>query len=452
MKNLILLLIVGLAGTCCLQAAVAQELLATPPGEEVGSGIPDLALPPMPNTAEEGEFHQMDDGSQYEEYEPVPQGESWEGGEYIEGYESYAGDEYSLFHCDEPVLESTGTWIRRGFWYAEVDAVIYNRKWNRDSIVLIQQPVGTSSSIFFNTVVSNQLLLNGSKPGAEGAPRFTLGHFLFRDHNNRDHVAEFTAFGGGQWSQSARLDANPNNSLGTTVLLVPVEISGGNTSFDGATTSNFDYNSRFNSFELNYLVKERLGKDHVEMDPSGHWVRRAGNSMSRSLLAGIRYFDINEDLLWEAADFELGATASDDVGYVRVDTDNDLIGTQLGFGWNYETARWSVGMRAKGGMFLNIIDMRTQSLIPTTEEDSLSDDSALEGDELSFVGETAFIGKWHLKPNFSLRASLEVLFVSSTALAPSQLRGTFLPTGPTQIVSADDSTFLGGSIGFEGYW
>lgn len=446
----------------CLGAVAGQELLIAPRGEDPESLVPDLALPPMPDAASDADDHPMDaEGNEgqigeseghFEEYVTTPYSDDWESGEYFGQNEPYLDDEFQMMQCDDPVLESTGTWIRRGFWYAEVDAVIFNRKWTRDAITLIQQPVGISSSVFINTTVDNQLRLNGSKPGAEGVPRFTLGHFLFRDHKNRDHVVEFTAYGGGEWSQDARLKANPDNELGTTTLSVPVVVSGGNQSFSGADSSQFRYDSRFNSFELNYHVKDRMGRDHMEMEPSGRWVRRAGPSISRSLLAGIRYFDMNEDFDWEAFDVDVdGDGTPDGDGYTSIRADNDMIGTQLGFSWGYETARWSGGVRTKGGMFLNLIDATTDTLVPNIDE-PVSITSALQGDEMSFIGEAALQGKWHLRPNFSIRAAMEILFVSSIAAAPDQVTGSFIPGGPSAVNSASDATYLGGSIGFEGYW
>ena len=467
MKNLIVLLFVGLTGTSCLGVVAAQELLVAPPAGDVGESefgmnVPDLAMPPMPEPVLEGDQQGDDDYNQQddEEYVTTPHADSWESEDYTEQLEPYFSDDYQRFQCDEPVLESTGTWIRRGFWYAEVDAVVLNHWLGRDKFILIQQPTSNFNkpNPFADQFLANQMLIDGTKPGGEGAPRFTLGHFLFRDHHNRDHVGEFTIYGGGEWTQQARLDANPNNNLanvGSTVLVVPVSTDRGNASFDGALSSQFRYDSRFNSFELNYRVKERMGRDHMEMEPSGHWVRRAGPSVSRSLLAGFRFFDLNEDLAWDAS----GIDADNDVntpgedGNLRIHTDNDMIGTQLGLSWAYERARWSGGIRAKGGMFLNLIDVHINSVIPNAT-DSIVSNSTLETEELSFIGEAALIGKWHLRPNFSLRAGLEIMFLSSTAVAPRQLRGAFIPSGPTLVVVGDNSntTYMGGSIGFEGYW
>jgi len=455
-KNLIVLLIVALTGVSCLGVVAAQELLIAPPGGDVGGMIPELAMPPMPEPVLDGDQEVVEgyaEPNSDEHYVTTPYSDSWETGESTEQLEPYIADEYQMYQEDIPVLESTGTWFRRGFWYTEVDAVIFNHKFNRDGVPIMFQPTGQTVGPFGPGVATNQLRVNGSKPGAQAAPRLTLGRFLFRDHKNRDHVGEFTIFGGGEWTQQARLDANPNNDLGTDFLLVPTAIDEGNTSFDNATSSQFRYDSWFNSFELNYHVKERMGRDHVEMEPSGRWVRRAGRSISRSFMAGVRYFELNEDFVWTASGitFPIMPNIPSADGSTDIHTENDMIGTQLGFSWFVENARWSGGVRAKGGMFVNLVDLRVITDVPT-EDGLVSSDTALEADEISFIGEAALIGKWHLRPNFSLRAGLELLFLTSTAIAPAQSRGAFIPSGPVDVASNGDTTYLGGSIGFEGYW
>ena len=71
-------------------------------------------------------------------------------------------------------------------------------------------------------------------------------------------------------------------------------------------------------------------------------------------------------------------------------------------------------------------------------------------DNLSFVGEASLMGKWHLRPNISLRAGLEILYVESIALAPFQVN--FIPGGYSAIASGGDSVYMGGSFGVESYW
>jgi hypothetical protein len=283
-----------------------------------------------------------------------------------------------------------------------------------------------------------------------------VGRFLFRDSKNRDHVGEFTIYGGGQWTQQGVLNANPNNSLNTgqnpsLTLDVPSSFDSGNDSFDGATSSQYRYDSRFNSFELNYHLKGRMGRDHMELEPTGEWVRRAGPSVSRSLIAGLRFFDLNEDFDWSASGIGSTSTNEGQSGFVRNEADNDLLGTQLGFTWTFERARWSAGIRGKGGMFVNFIDSKTFSQVPTTDPNApLIADNVLSTEEVSFLGELAGIAKWHIQPNFSLRASIEALYVTSAALAP--LQTSFVPGGPTSVYGNNHSWYLGGAVGFEGYW
>jgi len=73
-----------------------------------------------------------------------------------------------------------------------------------------------------------------------------------------------------------------------------------------------------------------------------------------------------------------------------------------------------------------------------------------EEDDLSFVSEAQLMAKWHLRPNVSLRAGLEMLFIDSIALAPYQLN--FIPGGYDQIANSGDSVFLGTSFGVESHW
>src|SRR4051812_15057009 len=121
--------LIGLVMTAALWAAVAgaQGLSITRSGEDLP---PDLTMP-----------------SQGVESLPTPTGQSGEtqtalpsdmtqSGDSNEQYErsencvSYVPGERSLWTQLAPI-ESTGTWLRRGFWYAETDAVIYNRLWRR---------------------------------------------------------------------------------------------------------------------------------------------------------------------------------------------------------------------------------------------------------------------------------------------------------------------------------
>lgn len=352
-----------------------------------------------------------------------------------------AGDNYHILDCEPALLESTGTWLRRGFWYSEVDALLMDLIWRRDDSNIAFQLNAAGNGL---EGPNNILFLEGGRQGAEATPRLKLGRFLFRDHKNRDHAAEFIFYGGGQWTKSGRLDA-----INGGVLTVSDTLNFGINSFTGATSMQYDYDSRFNSFEMNYHVKSRMLRDRMELEPSGQWVRRAQPSASRSLIAGIRYFNLSEDFDWNAfgIDNDNNTATAPQSGNYRVRADNDLFGTQLGYSWTYETARWSLGLKNKSGMYLNRTDVESSFEVTGGVT---SGDNDIRVDNLSFITEGSLIGKWHLKPNFSLRAGLEILYVSSIAHASEQIN--FIPVSTSQVVAGGDSTFMGGLIGFEGYW
>ncbi len=433
-KKTILLLVVIALGLSNGPAR-AQELL-TPP-DPAGTDI----MPP--------ELEFIEDSNSYVESDS-PVLEPIASGDLQESACPYPGDEtFQLFGKEIARLESSGTWLRRGFWFTEVDVILADRIWRRDDLALMSQLVGATTDVFNRPVpLRNELLLEGGRYGAEATPRMKLGRFLFRDEKNRDHTAEFIAYGGGQWSQSGRLDANLNNSQNTTTLLVDAEFDRGNASFDGATSSQFQYDSRMNSFELNYQVKTRMSRDRMELEPNGRWVRRAQPTNSRSFIAGIRYIDIAEDLHWTA--FGIADADNDnntETGTYRVNAGNDLIGTQMGFTWSHDRARWSLGSRVKGGIFINGSDVRSDFNVTGNVT---SGSSSISTDNLSFLTEGAVFAKWHLRPNFSLRVGLEGLFLTSLALAPDQVN--FAPTSSAELIADGHVIFLGGLIGFEGYW
>jgi len=442
----LLVVVIGMVG----EGAVAQEFLV-PPSNIDAPSIPDLDLPDLPDAPSAGLEGSGTRLPQSPQFEPIPEGESDEFDLLDEG------KDYQLFDSQPALMESTGSWLRRGFWYTEIDAVILNRDFDRNMLVLIEQRVGTGQfldgfgrPINNNLPRTNDLSIAGHKPGAEGVPRVKLGRFLFRDQNNRDHTAEFTLYGGGQWSQQASLDAvTVGADFGTTSLTVPTRISRGNPAFDGATSSQFIHESRFNSVELNYHLKSRMHRDRMAMRPNGEWVRMATPTRTRSLLVGLRYFDLTENLSWDAfgvPDTINGGGATVNGNYL-VRTDNDMIGIQIGHSQTYETSRWSLGLLAKAGGMLN--EMTLDSSFSGTDSLTSGTTRSTE-DTLSMLAEIRLTGKWHLRPNFSLRAGLELLYVDSIALTPFQLN--FVPGGNTQIVSSTNSLFLGTSVGFEGYW
>jgi hypothetical protein len=366
--------------------------------------------------------------------------------ESLEGYEETAPTPYDLWDDRPARIESSGTWLRRGLWYAEADAVVLNRLWSRDDqFYAVEDQNVTLRQDFppftpFIPDTNRLLILKGAQPGEDTSVRVTLGRFIHRDLKNRDHTAEFTVFGGGDWAQTPVLDSQ--DPFG---LFVPFTIAGGNRTFDSSSRQSVTYSSHYSSFEFNYRVKQRMGRDQMVMEPNGSWHRTANSGISRNFLVGLRMLEMRDIFDWRAEDIEV---AGDDGSYV-IRTDNDLFGFQTGAGFDYETARWSLGLNGKGGVYIN--DVLCRSTLEFTDDDPVDSDfdRRMSTDSLSFIGEAQVLGKWHLTSNFSLRAGCEIMLITGLALAPRQAN---FVTEYNQLATSGGPWYMGASFGFEGYW
>jgi hypothetical protein len=359
---------------------------------------------------------------------------------------SILGEPLRMLQGCPSYFESSGTWLERGFWYAEMDYLFLNRGWDRKGLQLaFESTTGNVPTGPIPVVGANELRIRGERPGGEGVGRLTLGRFLFRDASNRDHSMEASWLGGGEWSQTGSLDAATNVGLE-----IPVYIDRVNRSFNGARSMAFGYDSELNTVEANYVVKQRMHRDQMVMEPSGQWVRKATPTRTYSFLAGLRYANHRENLDWTATEIQVQAnpTLRED-GFYNVMTENNMLGTQLGASMSRETARWSLSAAVKGGPMWNRIDLNSQFQVGETVPLNGGTTNSTE-DDLSFFGEAQLLAKWHLRPNVSLRAGLEILFIDSIAIAPHQVN--FIPGGYPQIAASGDSVYMGTSFGLESYW
>lgn len=363
--------------------------------------------------------------------------------EQYEGYElDSAGHNYPWDSQPAPI-ESSGTWIDRGVWYAEADAVaLYRIWWRADVFVGAEDPNVNIPNSFpaaglgLNT--NRTLYIPGAHPGGDAGVRTTLGRFLFRDDQNRDHSAEFTAWSAGDWvSDGTMSSANPNG------LFVTFNLDGGNRDFDGSSFQRVIYTSRLNSFELNYRMKRRLGRDRMVMDPNGHWRREASNGFTRNFLAGFRYVEVRETLDWTAQDIIVNGSN----GRYLIHTGNELFGFQMGDGIEYQTGRWSVGLSGKLGLFWNHTTAHQQ--LDFTADDNQDFERRATEAELSFIGDARALVRYHLTPASSLRVGLEFMTLDSLALAPRQIS---FDSGTSKIETGGQPYYLGGSLGFDFYW
>jgi hypothetical protein len=104
-------------------------------------------------------------------------------------------------------------------------------------------------------------------------------------------------------------------------------------------------------------------------------------------------------------------------------------------------------VHTKGGIYLN--DALGRTTLDFTSDDDFDADLRLTNDELSFIGEAKLVARWHLLPDFSLRAAYEMMYVTAQALAPNQ--STFI-NDFAYLNTSQDPFYHGASFGFEGYW
>jgi hypothetical protein len=427
--------------------ALAQQMPS--PLQESGAGD----LPPDMDLTESLPGGGLEEGVVPDGETIEPMAESLEG-EHGGSFGAYGGDPMHLQHSYPSLFESSGTWLRRGFWYAEADYLLVNKAWDRKGMLFAYEGgpntggIGVAPGLnqfgqqaFGPVFAMNQLLIDGSKPGADGMARVSLGRFMFRDASNRDHNLQVTFLGGGVWKQDSSVQAATNEGLTVNDFIDRV-----NPSFDGAESMGFDYETGFDSIESNYVVKARMGKDQMVLKPDGHWVRSAQTSQTYSFLAGFRYANLTEVLNITAESNPDVATSGG--GFYNVNTDNNLAGGQIGAGISQETSRWSLGMTFKGGSYWNRMNLNSEFRAGPDLIASRGTTDSTE-DNLSFIGEFEVLGKWHLRPNLSIRAGFQVLYVDSIALAPSQVN--FVPGGYGPIADDGDITCLGSSIGIEAY-
>ncbi|MEQ8847360.1 hypothetical protein [Botrimarina sp.] len=398
------------------------------------------------------------------------------------------------------VTESSGTWLERGFWYADTELVMMARTWDDNGRILFQEFDSLENQIVLQIDVTSaptlipiqDQRLGESSPGYDGSMRLTLGRFLFRDIQNRDHCLEALFFGGNDLEESVAAEAQQlgigqgidqlltsgqqRNAQG---LHVPAGIDGSAPfqvdssfafpSFDQATSMQADYVNRFLNWELNYNVSGRSDKDRMELLPSGEWVRRAASNITYDYSAGFRYFDLEEQLFWRATEirslgtsqqFIVGdppnqavATVYSDTpdGAYRLHTTNDLYGLQLGAGVSYQTDRWSVTLSTKQGFYIN--DARSRRQLTFTDDNDADENNFnldLHENGVSYIGTGSIVARYHLRQNLSLRAGWEFMYITGLALAPNE--ANFNPAVGQQLHLVGDVLYHGVNAGAEFYW
>lgn len=228
---------------------------------------------------------------------------------------------------------------------------------------------------------------------------------------------EFTYFGTHNWNSTITVD-DPDN-INVLVAVLP---NGAFTEADSVTT---EYSSDLHSLELNAL-KYDCCRDV-------------------SLLAGLRFVSIDEDLFLQAEDETDGP---DGIGRLTIDANNYLIGPQVGGVFERCCGRWSFGAIGKIGVFANFAEADVRVLEQNGTAAPFNGLCRCSNDDVSFLAETILGASYCLGAGFSVRAGYQLTWISGVSLAPD-LFGNTAVNGfvPPDMDSDSDVLYDGAYIG-----
>jgi hypothetical protein len=190
------------------------------------------------------------------------------------------------------------------------------------------------------------------------------------------------------------------------------------------------YKYDFNSVEVQLVGNGQLG------GPMGgaRTMSSMGSRFGFGWLAGFRYIDYSEGFLFSADNDDTTFSNDADEAHYQVSLDNDLIGFQVGSGFNFWwTERVSTYAIGKVGIYNNHVRQLQQiygtagpvtiNNGPNTGEEFFVQSSK---DELAVVGQIDIGARWAINQRWALDAGYRIVGMSGVAIAEDNVqRGNF---------------------------
>jgi len=371
------------------------------------------------------------------------------------------------FNVDEmPYEASSGRWFWNGGWYVGGESLWMDRSREiRTPLATDTQLLPYSKGYRFAQYTTNAQPFD-TAPGA----RVTIGKSLGRDYLDRDRAVEFVYYGGMAFNSNYGF-----NAMGKDGFITPLgyDLAG----FNGANTLTTHFNSDFNSWEWNYKLRRRLGRDQLVMSPGGNWTRHAERGWLPSLITGIRLANINEDFrlrtgLRPGSTNAKGQPLQPLAGDYVINTSNWLLGLNIGGELISQNEFYYWGLRGRAAPCLTFANMNQQgagynsntdyptrpglnstgtAIVPVpyanTPFSFTNQDSQTAA---GFLGDLTLMAGWQIKPNFALQVGYDFLWVGGMASAIKQFNLDQRSSGK---INTGGSTFYNGlSFGFNGSW
>lgn len=346
-------------------------------------------------------------------------------------------------------------------WYFQGDVTFLSR--SRPSHIVFTRVlqvihVGTLAIPLHRPVLSNKQVKFDFEPGT----RETLGRNLYRDILNRQHSVEFTYLGLFDWGANAGIRGRRISDGQITVGSLLSDVNAGGVIIGGVAIGGFNSAdehhvrslSDLNNYELNYRIRRLPGRDRMVAGPNDTWTRQCTPGLTGSLLTGVRYVSINEQMSFssrgrvgDAAD----NTLADFSAAYRVVTHNDLVGWQLGGDLIAQDCNWSLGVGCKAGVFANVSN-QTSNVAVNNGLFAASPNTFFKASDLgvAFVGDLGLSATWRLTPRITLRSTYDFMWVDGIALAPQQIEQNLNTS--SRVIHGNHTVFQGVSLGGEYRW
>ena len=343
---------------------------------------------------------------------------------------------------DESALEempfeaSSGRWFWNGGWYVGGESLWMDR--SRNNRVLLAVDLSTT----YGTYTTFAQPFNVS-PGA----RATIGKSLGRDYLDRDRYIEFIYYGGMSYE-----DVDGWNGVGGNTLFTPLDYNA--PGFNGAGQYATTLNSDFNSWEWNYKMRRRLGRDQLVMSPNGKWTKHAERGWLPAFMIGTRLANVNEDFSFTST--RPNVSTNDFYGQYTINAGNWLLGVNLGAELISQNEFYYWGLRGRAAPCLTFASTSQEAYgINTTERPVFARGTTNFSDAntrtaAGFIGDLTLFAGWQINPNFSLQVGYDFLWVAGMATASRQYN---LDNRDNNSIDVGGQTFYNGvSFGFNGSW
>jgi hypothetical protein len=233
----------------------------------------------------------------------------------------------------------------------------------------------------------------------------------------------------------------------------------GNAIFDGAAAHRVGFDQGFHSVEVNLIGNYGgpLGCGRVGCCGTG-----CGERWGFGWLAGFRYINFTEDWLFSADPTDTVFDGDADELNYEVDLQNNLIGFQMGAGFDYcLTNRFQTYIIGKVGIYGN--DIQMQQRIYGASGNAVINNGPFVGEDydisasdfdLAMSGQIDLGGRYAITENWSVDAGWRVLALSGVAITEDNVVQTNFQNvdGTNDIQTAGSLLLHGGYVGLTYAW